>query len=122
MKCEVKSTQVLSFVIFVVSYSFLVVQNCCDQLQITMTSSYHSHAPWRKAILIPFWTLQLGFELLMIGLLALSVGYLSNYVNDSSYSEVVDDDGNIYDVDTHALNNAEHKYETSLNFGPRDIS
>jgi hypothetical protein len=86
-----------------------------------MTASYHSHAPWRKAILIPFWTLQLGFELLMIGLLALSVGYLSNYVDDSSYSEVVDDDGTIYDVDTHALNIAEHRYETSLYFSSRDI-
>jgi hypothetical protein len=73
-----------------------------------MTASYHSHAPWRKAILIPFWTLQLGFELLLIGVVAVAAGYLSHYEDDSSY--VVDENGTIYQVDNHALNITEHRY------------
>ncbi|KAN0110570.1 hypothetical protein V8E51_006957 [Hyaloscypha variabilis] len=74
-----------------------------------MTASYHSHAPWRKAILIPFWTLQLGFELLMIAVVALAAGYLSTYVDGSDYDQVVDDNGEIYDVDNNTLNVAEHR-------------
>ena len=73
-------------------------------------ATYHSHAPWRKAICIPFWTLQLGFELLMIAVIALAAGYLSTYVDSSGYDEVVDDNGQIYEVDNHALNVAEHRY------------
>jgi hypothetical protein len=75
-----------------------------------MTASYHSHPPWRKSILIPFWTLQLGFELLLIGVVAVAAGYLSRYVDDSSYSEVVNENGTIYQVDNHALNVIEHRY------------
>jgi hypothetical protein len=75
-----------------------------------MTASYHSHAPWRKAILIPFWTLQLGFEFLMIAVVALAAGYLSTYVDGSDYDQVVDDNGEIYDVDNNTLNVAEHRY------------
>jgi hypothetical protein len=75
-----------------------------------MSASSHSHAPWRKAILIPFWVLQLGFELFMIVLLVLSVNCLSRKV---------DEGGNIYGADTHALSNAEHMYAISQ-ICPRD--
>ncbi len=84
-----------------------------------MTASYHAHAPWRKAILIPFWTLQLGFEILMIGLVAIAAGYLSHYVDESSYS-VVDDNGTLYEVDNHTLNIAEHRYEIPSKQVPRN--
>jgi hypothetical protein len=80
-----------------------------------MTASYHSHAPWRKAILIPFWTLQLGFEFLMIAVVALAAGYLSTYVDGSDYDQVVDDNGEIYDVDNNTLNVAEHRYGVAWN-------
>ncbi|KAH7333370.1 hypothetical protein BKA65DRAFT_43388 [Rhexocercosporidium sp. MPI-PUGE-AT-0058] len=48
-----------------------------------MIPADHSHAPWRKTILIPFWTVQLGLELIMIALLALAVGVLVHYDNDN---------------------------------------
>ncbi|PVH74037.1 hypothetical protein DL98DRAFT_40463 [Cadophora sp. DSE1049] len=48
-----------------------------------MIPADHSHAPWRKTILIPFWTIQLGLELIMIALLALAVGVLVSYDNDN---------------------------------------
>lgn len=66
-----------------------------------MSASIHFHAPWSKAILIPFWVLQLGFELFMIVLLVLSV---------SRPSHKVDEDGNNYGANTHVLSNAEHMY------------
>jgi hypothetical protein len=66
-----------------------------------MPVSSYSHAPWRKVILIPFWALQLGFELFMIILLLLPVNCLSRKV---------DEDRNIYGADTYALSNAEHMY------------
>lgn len=50
-----------------------------------MIPANHSHAPWRKAILIPFWVVQLGLELIMIALLALAVGVLVHYDNNNDY-------------------------------------
>lgn len=49
----------------------------------TMIPADHSHAPWRKSILIPFWTIQLGLELIMIALLSFAVGFLVHYDNNS---------------------------------------
>lgn len=99
----------LWFVAFILPYLLLFTRIVTTD-QSTMVASYHSHAPWRKAILIPFWTLQLGFEILMIGLVAVAAGYLSHYGDESSYS-VVDENGTVYEVDDHALNLAEHRYE-----------
>ncbi|TVY56152.1 hypothetical protein LCER1_G002574 [Lachnellula cervina] len=39
-------------------------------------ASQHAHAPWRKTVLIPFWTIQLGFTLAFIALLAVAMGVL----------------------------------------------
>ncbi|KAK0111254.1 hypothetical protein ONS95_001626 [Cadophora gregata] len=50
-----------------------------------MIPADHSHAPWRKTILIPFWTIQLGLELIMIALLSLAVGVLVHYDNNDSF-------------------------------------
>jgi hypothetical protein len=69
--------------------------------QFTMSASSHSHAPWRKAILIPFWVLQLGLEIYMMVVLALSVNSLYHNVNE---------DGDIYGADTYVRSNAEHVY------------
>ncbi|CZR58459.1 uncharacterized protein PAC_08351 [Phialocephala subalpina] len=44
--------------------------------------SYHAHAPWRKAVLIPFWTIQLLLELLDLALLALAVGVIVTWVKN----------------------------------------
>jgi hypothetical protein len=67
-------------------------------------ASHHSHAPWRKSILIPFWTLQLGFELLMIGLLAVAIGVLVYWQHND---EEVDSDSPIYsDVNSGAVHAA----------------
>ena len=44
-----------------------------------MSTSHHKHAPWRKSVLIPFWTIQLLFELLMIAALALAVDVVTYY-------------------------------------------
>jgi hypothetical protein len=74
-----------------------------------MSASSYTHAPWHKAIPIPFWVLQLGFELFMIILLVLSVNCLS---------QKVDEDGNIYGADTHALRYAEHMYAFFSNLPP----
>jgi hypothetical protein len=41
----------------------------------------HKHSPWRKSVLIPFWTLQLLLEFLMIALFALAIDVLVNYFN-----------------------------------------
>ncbi|KAL2065740.1 hypothetical protein VTL71DRAFT_3410 [Oculimacula yallundae] len=46
-----------------------------------MIPESHSHAPWRKSVLIPCWTVQLGLELIMIGLLSVAVGVLVHYDN-----------------------------------------
>lgn len=44
--------------------------------------SYHAHAPWRKAVLVPFWTIQLLLELLDLALLALAVGVIVTWVKN----------------------------------------
>jgi hypothetical protein len=41
--------------------------------------SQHSHAPWRKTVLIPFWVFQIILELLMIAVFALALGVLATY-------------------------------------------
>lgn len=47
----------------------------------------HSHTPWRKSVLIPFWVFQLALELFLIAVFALAIELLvSNY--DSTQSEV----------------------------------
>lgn len=52
-----------------------------------MIPADHSHAPWRKAILIPFWVVQLALELLMIALLALAVGVLVRWDDNDSFND-----------------------------------
>ncbi|CZT01875.1 hypothetical protein WAI453_007907 [Rhynchosporium graminicola] len=59
-----------------------------------MIPESHSHAPWRNAILIPFWTIQLGLEAILIGLLSVAVGFLvhvdnniDDYNSSSSFSD-----------------------------------
>ena len=47
-------------------------------------SSNHKHAPWRKSVLIPFWVVQLIFELVIIAALALSVAAVE-YYDDNGY-------------------------------------
>jgi hypothetical protein len=76
-----------------------------------MPGSYHSHAPWRKAVLIPFWILQICFEVVMIGVIAVAAGYLSRY--ESSPSDIIEVDGSYYEVDDQALNVTEHRYGVS---------
>lgn len=39
----------------------------------------HKHSPWRKSVLIPFWTVQLFFMLVFIALLGLALGVLVTY-------------------------------------------
>jgi len=57
-----------------------------------MDPSRHSHAPWRKWVLIPFWIIQLFFGLLMIVVLALALGV----VNSSWAGKKIDDyDGEV---------------------------
>ena len=48
-------------------------------------ASSHKYPPWRRAILVPFWTLQLLFMLIMIALLAFAVGILMKYDNNTDY-------------------------------------
>jgi hypothetical protein len=45
--------------------------------------SYHAHAPWRKAVLIPFWTIQLLVGLLDLALLGLAVGIIVNWEHNN---------------------------------------
>lgn len=45
--------------------------------------STHAHAPWRKAVLIPFWTIQLLIGLLDLAILALAVGVIVNWSNNN---------------------------------------
>lgn len=47
----------------------------------------HKHAPWRKSVLVPFWVIQLLFELLLIGDLALAENILINFENYYSDSD-----------------------------------
>jgi hypothetical protein len=62
----------------------------------------HSHAPWRKSILIPFWTLQLLFELLMIGLLAFALSVIFTWQSNGK----VLDDGIYSNVDSGSVDGA----------------
>lgn len=48
----------------------------------TMTNNY-AHSPWRKAVLIPFWTIQLFFMLVFIALLGLALHVLVTYDNNN---------------------------------------
>jgi hypothetical protein len=57
-------------------------------------SSQHKHAPWRKAVLIPFWCIQLFFELLDIIVLGLAVGVVNEWHNE------YDDDNGVIVTDT----------------------
>lgn len=45
----------------------------------------HKYPPWKRAILVPFWTLQILFMLIIIGLLALAVGVLLQYDENEDY-------------------------------------
>lgn len=47
-----------------------------------MMKDQHKHAPWRKTVLVPFWTIQLLLELVMIGLMGLALGVLVNWDRD----------------------------------------
>lgn len=58
----------------------------------------HIHTPWRKSILIPFWVLQLGLSLFMIGTYALALGLVARYNSDDD-SEI-DINGQTFDYDT----------------------
>jgi hypothetical protein len=55
--------------------------------------AHRAHAPWRKAVLIPFWAIQMFFMLIMIILLGLATGVLVKYQNDgdSEFDGVSDD-------------------------------
>ncbi|KAF4632775.1 hypothetical protein G7Y89_g5340 [Cudoniella acicularis] len=55
--------------------------------------SKHNHAPWRKAVLIPFWILQLLFMLIMIALLGLSIGLLVTWEKDNDSDSDLTYDG-----------------------------
>jgi hypothetical protein len=71
-------------------------------------ASRHAHAPWRKAMLIPFWTLQMFFMLVMIALLALAVGILVSWKNNDDPA----DEWNRLQpgVSDNAINKASHMY------------
>lgn len=63
-------------------------------------ASAHSHAPWRKSILIPFWTLQLLFEILLIGLLAFALSVIVTWNhNGDALGDLVSSDENSGAVD-----------------------
>ncbi|KUJ13875.1 uncharacterized protein LY89DRAFT_672147 [Mollisia scopiformis] len=47
--------------------------------------SHHAHAPWRKSVLIPFWSIQLLVGLLDLALLGLAVGVIVNWDNNDGY-------------------------------------
>jgi len=51
----------------------------------------HKHAPWRKSVLVPFWTLQLLLELLLIAVLGLAEGVLVNYDDFHNNDEIIDE-------------------------------
>lgn len=65
--------------------------------------SYHAHAPWRKAVLIPFWTIQLLLELLYLALLALAVGSIVTWEhNNDNCGDGIDCNFDLNDVSTEA--------------------
>jgi hypothetical protein len=64
----------------------------------------HIHAPWRKGILLPFWILQLLFEILIIGLLAFALSVLV-----IGHKNVETIDNLVYsNVDSGTVGEAEH--------------
>ena len=68
-------------------------------------ASRHAHAPWRKAVLIPFWTIQMFFMLVFIGLLAVAAGVLVSWEkNDDEYEEELNG------VSDDAINKASRMY------------
>jgi hypothetical protein len=76
----------------------------------------HKHSPWRKSVLIPFWTLQLFFMLVMIALLALSIGVLVS-VNTDNY------DFGEYDGDVdHVVNVATRMCVSPVDFPLPDLN
>jgi len=76
----------------------------------------HKHSPWRKSVLIPFWTLQLFFMLVMIALLALSIGVLVS-VNTDNY------DFGEYDGDVdHVVNVATRMCVSPVDFPFPDLN
>jgi hypothetical protein len=58
-----------------------------------MSTPRHNHAPWRKAILIPFWVVQSCALLGMIGILSLSLGVLASW-DDDKLNDALDDQVN----------------------------
>jgi hypothetical protein len=72
-----------------------------------MAASYHKHAPWRKAFLIPFWVLQLLLELLLIALLALAESALVLWQQDIN-DDV--DDGSLPSDFNNVVDSADHMY------------
>ena len=53
----------------------------------------HKYPPWRRAILVPFWTLQTLFMIIIIGIFAFAVGYLQqNYDKNTDYGFGSSDD------------------------------
>lgn len=70
-------------------------------------ASQHSHAPWRKSLLIPFWVIQLLLEIILIAGLAVAesalVVYHDNY-EDTYY------DNNDFTLDNNAVRQAQHMY------------
>ncbi|TVY36557.1 hypothetical protein LSUB1_G005831 [Lachnellula subtilissima] len=64
--------------------------------------SQHAHAPWRKTVLIPFWTIQMGFMLAFIALLAVAAGVLVVW----KQTDNMDDD--LDEVPDHTITMASH--------------
>ena len=64
----------------------------------------HKHSPWRKSVLVPFWTVQLFFMLVFIVLLGLSLGVLVTYDNndedwnDSRFDNIPDPEHVIHEA------------------------
>ncbi len=72
-------------------------RNFRDKSFAIMIPANHSHAPWRKAVLVLFWVVQLLLELVMIALLALAVGVLVTYSDDYDYDDNVERAGKMYE-------------------------
>lgn len=50
-----------------------------------MAASHHKYAPWRRAILVPFWVLQILLMLAISALLGLAIGVLNQYDANEDY-------------------------------------
>jgi hypothetical protein len=61
----------------------------------------HNHAPWRKAVLVPFWIVQMLFMIIFIGLLGLALGVLVRYDDDEDYYYSGNDE--FEDISDHAV-------------------